>query len=260
MFWDYYDWKHYAGSLMLDQLLFTYTLTKDERLLQPMFMALELIRSNEAASTDRDGDSLVEGSPAWAASELIRCTLFWNVVEQWRFLAKDPRWDDLIMQHGTAYGRYRISGDERHLLVGLNRVLEDTRYNTPLTTTEAIYTDRVRVQDSQLLKAMLTGDGIQNNLSPYYAVSWERTDDNFTALVSETSPDRLETQVFSHGPEDCEAVMRIWQLSPGKYLLHCTSRGMPPHKELVTISQPGQRISIALPSRRLLHVTLQRAR
>ncbi len=48
MLWDYYDWEHYAGSLMLDQLLFTYILTDDELLLQPMFQTLQLIRTEKA--------------------------------------------------------------------------------------------------------------------------------------------------------------------------------------------------------------------
>ncbi|MEX0612143.1 MAG: hypothetical protein WD229_08475, partial [Pirellulales bacterium] len=260
MYWDYYDWEHYAGSLLLDQLLFTYALTKDEQLLQPMLLALELIRSHESVLSEANLDSQQKGSPAWAAASLVRCSLFWNVVEQWRFLANDPRWDDLIMRYGTPYGRYRISGEEQHLVDGLNLLLEDVRYNTPLKTTEVLYTDRVRVPGAEVVKAMLTGDGIYANFSPYYATSWQQTDDNFTALVAEANPDQLAVHLFSHGLEDREVIMRVWQLAPGRYRLLCEAVGLAPREEAVAISQPGQRVPVTLPAQRLMRITMQRIR
>ena len=41
LFWHYLDWFGY--TLMHDQLYFTYTLTGDENLLQPLFATLDLI-------------------------------------------------------------------------------------------------------------------------------------------------------------------------------------------------------------------------
>ena len=145
-----------------------------------MFLALDLIQSEEGELIQTKGYSLKEGSRAWAADKLIHSDLFWSVVEQWRFLSGDSRWDDLIMRHGTPYSRYRISGDENHLLEGLDHLLENVRYNTPLKTTEPIHTDRVYAPGYEHLKAMLTGDGIWASISPYYAVSWEKTDEDFT--------------------------------------------------------------------------------
>jgi hypothetical protein len=255
--WDYYDWEFHAGSMMLDQLLFTYMLTKDERLLQPMFMALDLIRSNEPGSSEDSAIEPHQGSPAWAAIKLVEIKLFWNVVEQWRFMSGDSRWDDLIMRHGTAYGRYRISGDERHLTDGLNELLEDLRYNTPLKTTEVVYTDRVQVANAEFLKAMLTGDGIQSNLSPYYAVTWQDTDDNFTALVSNATPTQLDVKLYSHAFEARKVLMRVWQLVPGEY--HLISE--PPvldHNPTVLIKERGQRIPVMLPGRQMLRIKLMR--
>ena len=255
MYWDFYEWQHYAGSLMLDQLLFTYTLTGDAHLLEPMFATLELIRSEQQKVSQANLASPEEGSSTWAAVSLIHNTLFWTVVEQWRDRTGDSRWDDLIVRYGTDSGRYQTSGDERHL--GLEVLLEDLRYNTPLKTTEAIYTDRVRVRGAELLKRMLTGDGIEDNLSPYYAVSWQKTDADFTAPFGERGRTRLEVQLFSHGRADREALMRVWRAKPGKYELRCAAEGLAPHIERVTLSEPGQRIPIKLPTRRLLTVTLQ---
>jgi len=256
MYWDYFEWEHFAGSLMLDQLLFTYTLTKDQQLLQPMFMSLELIRSEEPSSAVSKNVAPEEGSAAWATAMLVRSSDFWKVVEQWRFLTDDPRWDDLIMRHGTAYGRYRISGDERHLIDGLNLLLDDLRYNTPLKTTEAVHTDRLYVRGTEFLKAMLSGDGMYSNSSPYYSVSWQQTDDNFTALVEEANPKRLEVELFSYAAEDRQVIMRVWQLIPGNYQLQSHSKGFDGHAETITIAERGQRIPLMLPSQRPMRITL----
>jgi hypothetical protein len=258
MFWNYFEWEHYAGSMILDQLLFTYLLTKDEQLLEPMFLALELIRSAEPSLSRDKGDSLEEGSRTWTADILRRSSLFWSVVEQWRFYAGDSRWDDLIMRHGTDYSRFRLSGDESHLVEGLNRLLDSVRYNTPLKTTEAIHTDRVYAPGSDHLKAMLTGDGVQEGLSPYFSVSWEQTDENFTALVSKTGEDLLEVELYSHSTDQCQIVMRIWQLTPGAYRLELEPHELETRERAITVKGRGQRIWITLPSQRLLRVRLER--
>ena len=49
------------------------------------------------------------------------------------------------------------------------------------------------------LKAMLTGDGTHESASPYCAASWEGTDEDFTALVTDNGPQQLQVKLFSHG-------------------------------------------------------------
>ncbi len=217
MYWKYFDWQHHAGSLMMDQLLFTYELTGDERLLQPIFSALDLVRSEQAKLDPSQPSAPEAGSAAWAALRLMKNETFWSVVAQWRFTTDDSRYDDLILAYGTPYARYRLTGDEHHLLRGMEQTLQDIRYNTPLKTSEALHTDRVYVPQSELVKAMLTGDGVRNNLSPYYAVTWENTNADFTALVTEASRDRLEVEVFSHGSTSCHVFLRVWSLRRGSY-------------------------------------------
>jgi hypothetical protein len=257
LYWDYFEWESGVGSMLLDQLLFTYTLTRDEALLEPMTASLELIMS-EAASLDATiPRALEEGSPVWAADKLIRSRSFWSVVEQWRLLTEDNRWDDLIMRYGTAYARYRISGDERHLTDGLDFILSGVRYNTPLLTSEALHTDRVYVPGWEHLKAMLTGDGMSENSSPYFAVTWENTEEDFTALVRDSSREHLEVQVFSHSPAPREVVMRLWQLAPGKYRVRCKAPGLEVKDQAVEIENRGQRVHISLPSQRLVNVSIR---
>ena len=261
MFWQYYDWIWHAGSMMMDQLLFTYTLTGDEELLSPIYAALDLVREYESGSPLLHNlKTTSPGSPAWAAAVLKKNKGFWSVVSQWRLLTGDDRYEDLILTFGTPYTRYRLSGEEQYLLDGLDTLFQSVRYNVPLLTSEVLHTDRVSVRGADLLKAMLTGDGIPESMSPYYAVSWEETDETFTALVTDTGRDRLGVQLFSHAPDHREIVMRIWQVEPGTYsMISRTDESLIEEKE-IEVTERGQRISLFLPGQKLLTLNLERTR
>jgi hypothetical protein len=263
MFWDYYDWR--GGAMMLDHQLFVYTLTGDGELLRPLLAALDLVRRYEASHADADGAAPpAAGSPEWAAAVLARSDAFWSVVEQWRLLTGDTRYDDLLARRGTPYLRYRLTGREEHLMEGLASMLETVRYNAPLRTSEALHTDRVYVAPEKTvgadhIKAMLTGDGTLHSPSPYYAVTWEDTDPSFTCLVSDARVDRLAVRVFSHALTERRVRMRNWQLAPGSYLLELRARGAQT-REQIELGMPGERVMLRLPPRTLLEVALERAR
>ncbi len=254
MYWKYFDWEHQAGSMMLDQLLFAFTLTRDARLLQPLFAALELIKSHETA-----GGAVPAGSAAWAAAKLRAESAFWSVAEQWRFLSGDSRYDDLIARYGTPYARYRLTGDERHLLDGLQTLLEATRYNTPLLTSEALHTDRVSAPGANHLKAMLTGDGLPESASPYCAVSWENTDDDFTALVTDSGSERLGVKIFSHAAAERAARLRVWRLAPGAYRMKSQTEKNVVNEIMINVSTRGERVPVTLPPQMLVTITIERA-
>jgi hypothetical protein len=257
MYWGYFDWETHAGSLILDQMLFTFTLTRDENLLEPIHAALKLIDA-EAPPTTGEPLAATAGSRTWAAQRLVESAMFWRVVEQWRFLRRDARWDHLIMRYGTDYSRFRLTRDEQHLVRGLDRLLAAVRYNTPLLTSEAIHTDRVYAPGWEHLKAMLTGDGMPENSSPYFAVSWENTDEEFTALVRDVRSDRLEVNIFSHTSRDGASTMRLWQLPPGKYVLRRELPGAPSDERTISIEAKGQRIPIEVPGGKLLTIIVSR--
>ena len=146
MYWDYYDWT--GGSKMLDQLLFTYTLTQDETLLEPLHSTLDLIREHvDNGDADKSIEEFEEGSPAWTVAYLLQNLAFRSVVTQWRLYTGDNRYDNLIRRYGEPYIRYRLTGDEQHLLDGMQPVLDYVRYNTPLNTYENPVTDRIYVAD-----------------------------------------------------------------------------------------------------------------
>ena len=263
MYWDYYDWG--GGAMMLDQLLFTYTLTKDETLLKPLHSTLELIRKHvENGDADKPIEEFEEGSPAWTVAYLLKDLSFRSVVTQWRLYTGDQRYDDIIRRYGEPYIRYRLTGDEQHLLDGIQPVLDYIRYNTPLNTYENPVTDRIYVADRynneggpDQIKAMLTGDVMYKNWSPYMAVTWEGTDDTFTALVTDSGPDRLKVNIFSHADSKREGSMRLWQLEPGTYRFTQNSEDTEYDERQITVTKRGQRVPITLPSQTLLTLSLK---
>ena len=259
MYWTYFDWSHHAGSMMLDQLLFAYTLTDDASLLHPLLAALDLIRAHENAAEEPHAP----GSPAWAAAHLRDNSTFWSVAAQWRLLTADTRYDDLLTRYGTPYLRYRLTGDEAHLTDGLQAILETVRYNTPLRTAEAIHTDRVYVsannEAATALQAMLTADGMPEGMSPYHAVSWAGTDATFTALVTDTGPSSLALHLFSHAATERPATLRLWHLPPGPYRL---THRLPDGSETsstIDLIERGQSIPLTLPAQTLLRMRVEKA-
>lgn len=248
MFWDYFDWAHTGGSMILEQLLFSYSQTNDASLLEPLIETLTLLEKEQQDLTkDTNPD---QGSSAWVARNLVHNSRFWSVVSQWRLLTNDTRFDDLLIRYGTPYLQYRLTGNATSLTEGLQEILDKVRYNTPLLTYEAIHTDRVYVTDSgsgsSHLKAMLTGDGMIEDMSPYPAVTWQHTNPFFTALVQDASSAKLKVQFFPFTMQDCTFSARLWQLEPGSYRVTITSEKEERDSSMIQIEEPGQRIQLSI--------------
>ena len=254
MYWSYFNWQNHAGGMMLDQLFFTYTLTGDEVFLEPLIAALELIDTHRNELQKRSNPT--PGSPLWAAQTMLNKSRFWSVVSQWRLYTGDTRFDEILIDYGTPYLRYRLAGDESLLIAGLQEILDKVRYNPPLLTYEAIHTDRIYVTNSgsgsSHLKAMLTGDGMIEDMSPYPAVTWSGTGNGFTALVTDASSAHLEVQIYSFADEDMKIEARLWGLEPGLYSVSGADT-----KEF-KISRRGESIVIGVPSKRILGIRISR--
>jgi hypothetical protein len=248
MYWDYFNWKHNAGTKMLDQFLFTYQLTGDTKLLEPLIKSLNLIKEYDG----RAAGEPAEGSAAWAVEELRSSKSFWNSAEQYRFYSGDNSYNDLIMKYGTPYSQYRISGNVKFIEEALEKFLSEIRVNIPLRTQEVLHTDRVYYPGADYIKAMLTGDGTGEGTSPYYAVSWENTDSCFTALVDETGNQRLKVRIFSHADDPNTVTARLWQLKPGSYDLVLSSGGKEIDKKNINLTKRGERIQLSIPAKSLV--------
>lgn len=255
MFWEYYDFT--GDGQMLDQLLFTWQYTQDPILLEPITAALQLIKDYY-----QDAEEAAEGSPEWAAAQMVENRTFWGVAGQWRLLTSDPQFDELLLQFSPYYVRYQITKDPTYLSKGLDTFNESMGYNWEMLTTEVIFTDRLLATnkrygnrlDSDMLKAMLTGDVVVSSTSPYLCVTWEQTFPGFTALLTAQSSTNLSFQVFNHSDETQTARLRLWQLEPGKYRLVGPNRQV----QNIEIRQAGDEIEISCPSQVLAQFTIRK--
>jgi hypothetical protein len=222
MFWHYFDWR--ADGMLYDELLCSWLRTRDESLLAPMHASIALMQT-WAGRADRA--TAPAGSAGWAADQLLKSADFWGVVAQWRLETGDPRFDPFLKQHAPPYLRFRLGGGPQAMADGITRsMLEHLRYNTPMRTTEVLFTDRIHVardidnwDGTDLVVAMLTGNHVSNGMSPYYHVAWESAPATFTALVTAAGANALAADIFLHQPDAAPVTARCFRLTPGHYRL-----------------------------------------
>ncbi len=248
MFWDYFDWSG-QGDLY-DQLLFSWNDSHNPALLEPMRDTLALLEQNPNPAADA-----APGSAAWAAHALLESPSFWGAVIHWRLETGDTRFDSFLVRHAPPYLRYRLSGDASALASGLeSTLLTVLRYNRPLLTTEALFTDRVYVSTdsgnylgTDLLTAMLTGCHAADGRSPWFHVAWENTPPTFTALVTDTASDRLAVDLFLHQKKSATVTVRLLRLTPGAYRVTVESNGRVLADRTETVSDAQRRLNVELP-------------
>ncbi|MBE80463.1 MAG: hypothetical protein CL670_14990 [Balneola sp.] len=259
MYWDYFDWS--GGSAILDQLLFTWTMTGNDKYLTPFIQHLDLV-SKYSGDLNSSQNQFEEGSEGWAAHQLGNSDGFWNVVGTWRLLTGNNKYDKLIIEHGTPFIKYRLTGNTGFLVEGIQPYLETIRYNYPLFTTEAIHTDRIHIgpgnaREIGIVQGMVTGYGIAESSSPYIAVSWEDASRDITYLVTDSDSTRLDAELFSFSEKNEGLTMRSWQLSKGSYKLELTSEGETIESRDITVNKGGDRFRLELPSKQLVKISIQ---
>ncbi len=257
MFWDYFNWN--GSSAILDQFLYTWTFTADSKYLEPLIQHLELV-SRYKNQIDQSRNTFEEGSEAWAAYTIGNSSNFWNVVESWRLLTHDQTYDELILEHGTPFIKYRITKNEQFLLDAMTPYLESVRYNEPMISTEAIHTDRVfirepRGREAGILQGMITGFGVDESASPYIGVSWEKASRDISFLVTESDSSNIQIQLYSFSDTNEELTMRLWQLKTGEYMLIKEGEGMK-EEERIQVTKRGNRFTLNIEPKTLLNISI----
>lgn len=250
MYWDYFNWS--GSNAILDQLLFTWTFTGDDKYLQPLMQHLDLLMKYKN-DLNRHKNPYEEGSEGWAAYKFGNKSQFWNVVENWRLLSGNTAYDDLILEYGSDLIKYRITKNEKYLIEAMNPYLETVRVNVPMLTSEVIHTDRVFIKDpgvreAGILQGMITGFGADESSSPYIAVSWEKASRDLTFLVTDSDSTHLGIDMYSFSESSESTTMRIWQLQKGAYQILKTVNGKSETIE-IEVKKRGDRFEIEIPSK-----------
>jgi hypothetical protein len=261
MFWSYFNWR--GDGMLYDQLLHAWTRSGDATLHAPMRATLALL----AQWTDAAKRAAApEGSAGWAAARLWSRADFWSVAAQWRLETGDAAFDDFLRVHGPPYLRYRLTRDPSPLAAGITAgLLEHLRYNTPLRTTEVLFTDRVHVardvgncDATDLLVAMLTGSHAPDGVSPYWHVAWDGAPENFTALVTAAGERELSAEIFLHQEKPAAIAPRFFRLAPGRHriALRDAASGRVLHEREETIAAAPHALRVELPGGTLVRLSV----
>ena len=260
MFWSYFNWEHEAGQQIYDLLLFTAQLTGDQALLEPLFVAADLVK--DYISQPAPKTPLTPGSERWAVHRLINSPDFWSVLEQWRLLNNDPRYDAMLKTHGGPYIKYRLTGDKHYLEPAATPILDMIRYNVPMRTREVLFTDRVYIARTDggidpipQVVAMLTGS--LRTSSPYPEVTWQQSPQGLTTLVADASNKHLKVEAYLFSASEQTVSFRPWHLKPGQYTLDVIKDGDTVYRKKLRLKARGQLVTLPLKPHEEITIRLQ---
>lgn len=219
MYWNYYNFR--GGARMMQQFLATYALTGDEKYLQPIELAIQIAQKY----SPEEIKAASEGSEAWVAGVLQKSKGFARVLEEWRLLTGDSRYDDIIENYGSDYLKFRLSGDKKWLVSGSEHIVDATFYNRELITSEAYFTDRIYLGDvhnsrnwgGSHLESMTTGSSLLQGFFPFYRVSWEGLGSDFSAVVLHANAQSVQIAAYNFDDQPLHGSLSFWRLMPGRY-------------------------------------------
>ena len=248
MFWDYFNWEHEIGQQVYDLLLFTSQITGDKNLLAPLLASADLV--DKFLQTSHNVTP-IKGSVEWALKRLSNEPAFWSLLEQWRLLNEHTQYDTLLKKHGGPYIKYRLTGDKHHLARLADPLLETIRYNFPMRTSEALFTDRVYIARTDgdidpLPQILGTLTGGLRTSSPYADISWHETPQGFTALVARASRSQLEVETYLFSKVAATISFRLWRLDPGKYDMILVDSEKTTLHQQIDLKNRGHKISLTI--------------
>ena len=225
-----YLWPSAMG-MMTNTLLLTSHMTGDPSYLEPV-RSMARVRSEYLANPT---DSPEPGSAAWCASRMSIS----ETLAKYRQLTGDREFDDLLMKDANGYVRYRLTGDRKHLVDGLDRSAAAFRINRTTYMEEVRWTDRqlsfngnyandyadpeLPRPDLSALYASITGDFGEALYFPMNAVRWRTHARNIGALVTDSGNDSFEAELYHFGEMPRRMGAELYLLDEGDYDLTLTN-------------------------------------
>jgi hypothetical protein len=231
--------------------------TRNNELLEPMFAALNAIRTNRATKNTQPQPGSVE----WAG-QIHDNGAFFDVVEKWRAVSGDSQYDDLLRERASGMMRYHFDGQTDRLKRELESIIEGLSVNVPMLTTEVLFTDRVSIPGGAALTSMITGSFGNPTYYPLHAVTWDGIGDEAAVFVADADSRSLNAQLYAFTETPHTLTMRLWRLKKGEYEIRLTDE----KNEETFINQKfqylerGQSFDLTLPSQRLLKISIQQLR
>lgn len=269
-----YEWPS-AQSALCDAFLLAWHMTGNERYLEPL-ESMAAIRREYYKNRDRDTST--PGSRSWCAQKL---SFIAPTLAKYRYLTGDNRFDDILRHDGATSLSHDADDDRSALVDRLETSAKALRVNWPGYTSEVRWTDRVlrfpvlfepgymfeegvpgfsAPRPSDLYQTA-TGDPGRLGYLPLNAVRWLTPPRDIAALVTGSGPDRFAAELYHFGASPRSMEAELYLLAPGKYTLEvrAAQNAEGPGTAPVTfeVAGPRTRVSIELPSRRLVKMGIQ---
>ena len=181
--------------------------------------------------------------------------------EKWRIFTGNDDFDPLLRRYGSQYMQWLLSDnrrDKRLLVESCSDVIETTKCNLEMVTSEVLFTDRVAIEHPDSVMSLYTGHVGLATYFPIYAVSWEDIGRDIAALVCENRTDALELLAYNFNRKPRKVGLRFWRLAPGEYNLRLgvDSDGDDRMDKVleqrkIRIAERGERIRLSLPPRQV---------
>ncbi len=190
-------------------------------------------------SLELTDDGSEEGSESWALKE-IKGKLLSVLEKQW-LLNGTSASDDLLLEQGGHYIRYRMTGAEEDLESALVNPTTALSWNKAMYTSEVRFTDRVLKfhtrywnsiaeeslpgVDTSILYNMLTGDIGDASILPLPAVRWGFPHQDLRVNVQTASTTLLRAQLYNTSTDEQSGKVYLQRLNEGtrQYTLQCES-------------------------------------
>jgi hypothetical protein len=221
MFWDYFNFN--GGTQMLQQFLVTYDLTGDKRYLQPVELAVKLVSRYNGKILENSAP----GTEEWVVSILRKSAGFAQTIEKYRLLTENKEFDDLLVEYGSDYLKFRLKNDLAFIEKGHRRILDGISHNGELITSEGYFTDRIEIGNihksqswgTSHLESCYTGTALSEGFYPFYSVSWMGMNEKFAALITESTEKSLVVRAHNLDEQPQQGEICFWRLEPGRYFV-----------------------------------------
>jgi hypothetical protein len=227
---------------------------------------VQLIDHLAQQSQELTNDSSEVGSESWALKE-IKGQLLSILEKQW-LLNGTSASDDLLLEQGGHYIRYRITGEEEALESALINTTTALSWNKEMYTSEVRFTDRVLKfhtkywnsiaeeplpsVDTSTLYNMVTGDIGDASILPLPSVRWGFSHQILRVNVQTASSTLLRAQLYNTSTEEQSGNVYLHRLKEGErqYTLQCEST-----ENIETIY--GNNFTLHLPSQTLCTIEVE---
>ncbi len=217
---EWYDqaWHYYGNmsGMIYDSLLCAYSFTRDRKFLEPFLIGMDTATRAPLAQGD-----FAPGSVEWQRQQILavdspqRTALY-------KWLTGERVYDEYTLRFGDPVQKYRVNYDLNAFLASFKKIAEANRYNLEMQTTEVLSTDRAALYGALTVFGAYTGavTDLRDASTPTFAITYDTPDENFAAVVTESTPERLRVWLYSFAEVPVRIGLKVWRLLPGTYVMN----------------------------------------